>query len=316
MNEHRAPIAAYDGQLLPATRVAIPYWDLSFAQGVSAVEQIRTYGGRLPILEWHLRRLQRGLVRLRIDNHIDLKDIRQDLERVVSHNHQLEPAGSDLGVCIVVSPGSVGALVPSSVSLHVAARPKVLIHTFSLPLKSYREQFEQGIRLATSTIRETPQTCLPKEFKHRSRINYYLAQQEIDERSPGCRALLETLEGNLADSVNAGILIYQSGPGWLAPSLEDALQSVTVSVVEELAGEAHIGFGRRRLSRRDVTLAQEILWCSTPTAILPVVEVDGSPVGDGRPGPQFQRIATLWSAKVGLDYRRQVLETDSSSHRA
>ena len=124
MTDRCEPIAVYDGRVLAASQVAIPLWDLGFAQGVSAVEQVRTYGGRLPLLPWHLRRLERGLVRLRLQSEVDLDTIRQSVDLVVTHNFGLIPAHSDLGVCIVVTPGCVESFVPPSIDLRIASRPK------------------------------------------------------------------------------------------------------------------------------------------------------------------------------------------------
>ncbi len=307
MSDRREPIAVYDGQVLAASQVAIPLWDLGFAQGVSAVEQVRTYGGRLPLLAWHLRRLERGLVRLRLQSEVDLDTVRQSVDLVVTHNFGLIPAHSDLGVCIVVTPGCVESFVPPSIDLRNASRPRVLVHSFPLPLESWKAEFRGGVRLATSSIREAPNASFPKDFKHRSRLHYYLAQQEIAQQHPGCRPLLEATDGMIADAATAGILIYRQVEGWLAPPSEDVLPSVSVAVFAELADAAGIRFSRRAISKRDLATAEEAIWCSTPTGLLPVIEVDGRPIGDGIVGPQYQKMADLWTAKVGLDFRCQVL---------
>ncbi len=308
MSNRSVPIALYDGQILPASQVAIPFWDLGFAQGVSAVEQIRTYAGRLPLLQWHLRRLERGLCWLRLQSEVDVDSVRKGLELVVEHNFGLLPAHSDLGVCVVVTPGCVESFLPPSIDLQSASRPKVLVHSFPLAIESWKNEFRCGVRLATSSIREVPSASIPKEFKHRSRLNYYLAQQEIAQNHPGCRPLLESIDGTIADAATAGILIYRPEEGWLAPPTEDVLSSVSVAVVAEMANAAGIRFSRRAISKRDLSTAQEAMWCSTPTGLLPVIEVDGRPIGEGVPGPRYQALAELWTAKVGLDFRRQVLE--------
>jgi branched-subunit amino acid aminotransferase/4-amino-4-deoxychorismate lyase len=254
------------------------------------------------------------LERLRIADRVSLQSIRNDIEQVASRNFRLIPGNGDLGICVVVSPGSVESFVPDFVDRRRAARPKWLVHSFPLPLGAWRTEFELGVRLAKSNVREAPDSCFPKNFKHRSRLNYFLAQQEVIQRSPGCRALLETLDGHVADSGTAGILMFDPQAGWIGPCLEDALHSVSVAVVEKLVVAAGMGFCRRKFSVREVvSVASEVIWCSTPCGILPVIEIDGSLIGGGTPGPEFLKLSKLWSDEVGFDYRHQGLQAAAKS---
>lgn len=40
----------------------------------------------------------------------------------------------------------------------------------------------------------------------------------------------------------------------------------------------------RRIHRSELYTSSEILLCGTATVVVPVIEVDGRPVGDGQPG--------------------------------
>jgi D-alanine transaminase len=109
----------------------------------------------------------------------------------------------------------------------------------------------------------------------------------------------------VADSTTAGVLVFLPLTGWVAPLHEHALHSVTVEVVEALMMAAGIGFARRAIEFDELALADEVICCSTPTGPLPVVELDGRPIGGGQAGPEYKKLAKLWSDRVGLDYRRQ-----------
>ena len=51
--------------------------------------------------------------------------------------------------------------------------------------------------------------------------------------------------------------------------------------------------------------ADEAMLASTSVCLLPVVQCDGSKIGDGRPGPIFRRLLGAWSKLVGVDVAEQ-----------
>ena len=60
----------------------------------------------------------------------------------------------------------------------------------------------------------------------------------------------------------------------------------------ELAGEASLAVDECDMQLYDVYTADEVFICSTAGGILPVVDVDGRSIGDGRPGESFRPCAT------------------------
>jgi branched-chain amino acid aminotransferase len=48
-----------------------------------------------------------------------------------------------------------------------------------------------------------------------------------------------------------------------------------------------------------------VLLSATSVCTLPVVKLDGRPIGSGRPGPMFARLMRAWSEMVGLDIVEQ-----------
>jgi hypothetical protein len=238
---------------------------------------------------------------------VDLSVIRRGIDAVAARNYDRLAPGSELGICAVVTPGSVRAFVPAHVDRDQANLPKVLVHSYRLPFEDWRDEFRTGVRLAVSNVCDPPASVFPKDFKHRSRLHYHLAQLDVSTRFPGCRPVLLSLEGHVADGTTAGLLAFDQRLGWISPPAESALTSVTVAVLFELLAAEGIGFACRTLTRSTLHSSPEVLWCGTTMGPLPVVEIDGRSIGTGRPGPEFQRVARLWSDRVGLDYLRQVI---------
>ncbi len=71
---------------------------------------------------------------------------------------------------------------------------------------------------------------------------------------------------------------------------------ITRRTVFELAAEHQIPAREALLTAYDVYAADEVLLTSTAGGIMPVVEVDGRPIGDGKPGPVGRRMHDLYWA--------------------
>ncbi|MEN0111879.1 MAG: D-amino acid aminotransferase, partial [Planctomycetota bacterium] len=60
--------------------------------------------------------------------------------------------------------------------------------------------------------------------------------------------------------------------------------------------------------------ADEVWLASTSVCLLPVVRLDGAPIGDGTPGPAFTEALGAWNAEVGVDIAGQAGVHAAASH--
>jgi len=58
------------------------------------------------------------------------------------------------------------------------------------------------------------------------------------------------------------------------------------------------------ITREEVYTADEVFLVGTAAEITPVVEVDGRPIGDGRPGPTTKKLAELYAKVVRGEVER------------
>jgi branched-chain amino acid aminotransferase len=65
--------------------------------------------------------------------------------------------------------------------------------------------------------------------------------------------------------------------------------------------ENGIPFAEKTLVVHDLTRADEIFLCGTGAELVPVTEIDGRVVGNGKPGPMFLRMLELFRAKTRVD---------------
>jgi len=292
-------LAYLNGQFVSEESLSVPIYDAGFVQGVTVAEQLRTFGGKLFRLDRHLERLRRSLEIIRISG-IDLASISDAAQELASHNHKLMAPGDDLGLSLFVTPGPYSTFAPPGP--HV---PMIGMHTYPIPFHLWNDKYTIGERLIVSSVRQVPNNCWPLELKCRSRMHYYLADREAREREPGARALLLDQDDFIAEASTASVILYRNGEGFLSPPREKVLPGVSVGVLEELAREMGFAFLHRDLTVDDAHSADEVILCSTSPCLLPVVSLDGRPIGAGVAGAVARQVVAAWSRLVGLDLVEQ-----------
>ena len=68
------------------------------------------------------------------------------------------------------------------------------------------------------------------------------------------------------------------------------LEGIRYGLIEEICRSMGVPFELRRISRREVLGADEVLLSSATKEVLPVTQIDGKRVGSGQPGPVYARL--------------------------
>jgi branched-chain amino acid aminotransferase len=283
-----------NGSWIPRAQLGMDVEDLGFLLGTTVTEKLRTFGGKVFRLEQHLGRMRRSLEIVGLDGATITRALTAAIPEFVTRNHGQLAAGSDWSITAFATPGPAGS-----------GTPTVCVHGNPLDFGRWASQYDRGLPAIISTIRQVPDSCWPSELKCRSRMHYYLADREAADRKPGARAILLDQDGNVAESTTANILVYRQQEGLSSPPDDHILVGISLGVVHELAGKLGIPFMRRRLASEELQQSDEVMLASTSVCVLPIVECDGRPIGDGVPGPLFQRLLTAWSEMVGVDIAEQ-----------
>ena len=296
--------AFLNGRMIPADELTIPAYDAGFVLGATVSEQLRTFGGRLFKLTEHLSRLRRGLEIAAIDPGCTVEEFAAWAEELVAANHKLLDPADDLGLSLFVTPGPYGTFAPPN----VPRRATIGMSTYPLPFRNWAQKYDGGERLATSKVRQVPAESWPREMKCRSRMHYYLADQEVSRRIPGTRALLLDERGYVNETSTANVVgLTKFGTLW-TPLREGILPGISQATLHELAYQV---LAMREFSSGQSQPAKladefgELMLTSTPFCVLPVVALDDLPIGDGKPGPTYRKLLAAWSEEVGIDIAAQ-----------
>lgn len=300
------PRAFLNGQFVPAEQAAVPVYDAGFMLGATVAEQIRTFRGKLFHLDRHLQRLFRSLEIVDIDPGISMADLAQAANELAFENHRILAEGDDLGLSIFVTPGPYPTMA-AAMGANAEIRPMVCMHTYPLPFAQWATVYQTGQRLVVTDIEQVPQACWPAELKCRSRMHYYLADNQARRIEAGSRALMLDSERRVLEASTANIILYSQDLGIISPPAEYILPGVSVSVVAELAAQLGIPFVHRDIRLEDIYAAEEAMLCSTSPCVWPIAQLNGRRISDSVPGPVAQRLLAAWGESVGLDIEKQAL---------
>jgi branched-chain amino acid aminotransferase len=300
------PLVFLNGQLVAASEAHLAVYDAGVVLGATVTELVRTFRKQPFRLDDHLGRLAHSLHYVRFDIGLTMAELGDTVRKLVAHNAALLAAEEELGAVIFVTAGEYPTYAGGAAG-NVRTTPTICAHTFPLPFELWAGKLQTGIHLVTPSIRHVPPQCYDPKMKCRSRMHYYLADQEARLVDPDASALLLDLEGNVAETSAANFLMVEEGT-IVSPSLRNTLPGVSRATVIDLAAQLGIPFEVRDFQPFDAINAAEAFLASTPYCLMPVTKINGIAVGTAKPGPIYRRLTEAWSKLVGLDVVGQIVD--------
>jgi D-alanine transaminase len=264
-----------NGDFIPAAEARIPVMDRGFLFGDGVYEVIPVYSRRPFRLPEHLLRLQSSLDAVRIVNPHSDTEWTLLIERVIA-----DAEWEDQSVYLQVTRGA-DSKRNHAFPKHVV--PSVFIMTEAL-LTPPPEQRAEGIAaVSAADIR-----WLRCDIKSISLLaNCLMRQLAVDA---GCTETIMFRDGFLSEGAASNIFAVKSGVLLAPPKNHLMLPGITYDVVLELAARHGLPVQVRAVAEGEVRGADELWMTSSTKEVLPIVRLDGQPVGSGRPGAAFARM--------------------------
>ncbi len=299
------PLAYLTGHFLPYDEATLPLHDAGFVWGATVTDLCRTFRHRPFRLDDHLRRFRAGCRLARVRQELADDELTAVAAQLIRHNAALLRPEQDLALVMFATPGPVGtyAGLPGGPG---EGAPTLGLHTFPLPFERYRRLFTEGASLVVPSVRHLPAISVDPRIKQRSRLFWWLAEQEAHDVDPSASALLLDEHGRVTETAAANLIVVRGGHV-LTPRREHVLNGVSLHVVEELCRGLGIPFAEADLTPDDCRRADEAMLANTAYCLAPVRRMDGAELPC--PGPMFERLLREWGGQVGADIRAQVLGT-------
>lgn len=271
MNE---PLVYLNGAMTPLSEAKISVLDRGFIFGDGIYEVIPVYGRKMFRADQHLARLFRSLAAIGIPNPHS-KEEWLALIRQVMDAHESD----DQMVYLQITRG---------VAKRAHAFPKevtptvfVMTNPIVLPAAAAREH---GVACVSMEDRR----WLHCEIKSISLLGNVLAAQNAAEH--GVAESIQFRDGYLSEASASNVWIVKNGMLMGPPKNHLILEGIRYALLEELCAATGIPFESRRITREEVFAADEVMLSSATKEVLAVVKLDEHTIGNGVPGPIYQKL--------------------------
>ena len=273
-------IVYLNDSLVPRSKALISALDYGFLYGFGLFETMRAYSGRVFRLEYHLKRLAYAAKTLGLP--IKTLALKGAVIDTIQANRL-----SEARVRITVSIGEGGmATDPSTCN-----KPTVLI--VAEHYQPHPEQvYQKGFRAVVSSIRRNSQSPLSR-LKSVNYLESILARQEA--RTAGVDEALHLNDKGLLAEASMSNVFLVSGGTLKTPRQENGiLPGITRQTILELASQLGINTIEQGIRLDEFFQTEEAFLTNSLIEVMALTEIDGKPIGSGRPGPLTRRLMAAY----------------------
>jgi branched-chain amino acid aminotransferase len=279
--------AAYvRGEFVPIEAATISVLDVGFSRSDVTYDVVAVWEGAFFRLEDHLERFQRSCRELRLEVELDRDGIASILMELVRLTGLRE--------------AYVETLCTRGVDRAGVRDPRTFENQFLAYAIPYVWLLRPGDgttgmdAVITRTVRRIPAVSVDPTVKNFHWGDLTRGLYEAYDRGAHYPILLD-YEGNVTEG--AGYNVFAIVGGRLLTPASGALEGITRRTVLELADREGIVAEAVQLPEEAFRSASELFATSTAGGVMPIVSLDGRPVGDGTAGPVTTRLRELyWQA--------------------
>jgi len=280
-----------NGEYMPIGEARISVLDRGFIFGDGVYEVIPVYSRKAFRLAEHFRRLQYSLDGIKLANpHSDGEwaDITNEL---IARN-----SGDDQYLYLHITRGVAKR---DHAFPNPPVRPTVFM--MSNPLSVPPEALLQS---GVGAVTAQDNRWLRCDIKSIALLPNVLLRQMAVEA--GCaETILIRDDSFMTEGAASNIFVVSNGKLLASPKDNLMLPGITYDVILEIAAANSIPFEVRKIAVGEVFAADELLLTSSTKEVLAITQLDGKPVGSGKPGAMFASLHKLYQ-----DFKRDVMRAD------
>jgi D-alanine transaminase len=269
------PVCLLNGEFVATEAARVSPLDRGFLFGDGVYEVLPCYQGKPLRADPHLARLAASLAALDMENPYRESCWHEFVAGLIERN-----GGGDLGVYLEVTRGTEAGrdFLPKTDT-------KPTVFGFAWPLAPPApEKLAHGIAGALlEDIR-----WLRCDVKSVSLLAAVVLRREALRRGADEAILIR--DGHLAEGSSSAVFVVKDGKIATPPASRERLPSITRQVAGDAIAALGLPLGEREVAADQLAAADEIWVASATREVLAVTQLDGEPVGEGKPGAIWKQV--------------------------
>jgi len=277
----------FDGKFVTLDKANVPITTHAIHYGTSVFEGIRAYwnGKNLYVfrLDEHIKRFRRSGQFYNISLNFSDKIIRDAVIGICEKNKIKQS-------CYIRPFYFIGDY---GINLHVTEKAPTNVAIFIFPFGNLFDK--DGITAGVVSWRKFSDMSTPTQAKMGGNyLNSIIATQEA-KRNGFDEAILLDHNGNVSEAPGENIFIVKKGQLITPPLSSSALNGITRDAVIKIARDLDIDVTETEITRRELTVSDEIFLTGTAAEITPIIAMDGKKIGNGKPGTITKKMMSAYT---------------------
>jgi len=271
-----------NGDYLPENEAKVSIFDRGFLMADGVYEVTSVLGGKLIDFEGHLKRLERSLSELDMDQpegFDNLLEIHRELVRLNGIEEGMIYLQVTRG-----APGDRDFAFPDP----EVTKPTLVLFTQNKPGLAANPVAQKGIKvISIEDIRWGRRDIKTVQL-------LYPSMGKMMAKKAGCDDAWMVEDGAVTEGTSNNAYIVKGNRIITRQLSNDILHGITRAAVLRFAREAQMEVEERAFTIAEAQDADEAFITSASTFVMPVVEIDGAKVGTGAPGKVAARLREIY----------------------
>ncbi len=268
-----SPYVFLNGSFFPEKKALIHFTDLALHRGFAIFDFFRTQNGLPFMLDDHLDRFERSATILNLSIPYSRTAIETYVDELIQcHDYKMA------GIKLILTGGeAIDGLTPTKSNFFM----NILPITFP-----EEELYRTGARLLTAEYRrDIPEVKTVNYAKVISMRDQLAKAEAVD--------VLFTFQGEVYETSRSNFFVVEGDI--IRTPASDVLQGITRKTVMRLANDAGYQIEAGPISLESAYKADEAFITGTTKKIMPVVDLDGTKIGNGLPGQKTEHLKSLFA---------------------
>lgn len=263
-----------DGRLIYASQAKISVFDHGLLYGDGIFEGIRFYKNRVFLLSKHIERLFNSAKAINLKMTWTKETVKNMIiETIIANSLK----SGYIRLVVTRGKGDLG-LDPRK-----CLQPTIIIIT-EHEIKLLAEQKITGAKAIISSVRRDPVDATSHEIKSLNYLNSILAK--IEATNAGAHeAICLNSSGSIVEGVAENIFMVKGESVITPPTSAGCLEGITRELVKNIAENLGYKVKEENITPTQLYIADEVFFTGTAAEIVPVREINGRIIGEGKPGP-------------------------------